>query len=124
MNKSDTRLKIPSNINQNQFIDFFKLKMGKLKFNKNGIAIIYKDEFLQDIIPVFFGIKYNQNSDSYGEQPVILKVPFVLFKPIDSINNYQNKDFIFYYSPFIHKPFDMSIINTNYTDEEFNNMCV
>ena len=98
--------------------------MGKLKFNKNGIAIIFKDEFLQDIIPVFFGIKYNQNTDSYGEQPVILKVPFVLFKPIDSIDNYQNKDFIFYYSAFIHGLFDMSIINTNYTDEEFNNMSV
>ena len=124
MNRSDTRLKIPSNINQNQFINFFKLKMGKLKFNKNGIAIIYKDEFLQDIIPVFFGIKYNQNPNSYGEQPVILKVPFVLFKPIDSIDNYQNKDFIFYYSAFIHGLFDMSIINTNYTDEEFNNMSV
>ena len=124
MNRSDTRLKIPSNINQNQFIDLFKLKIGKLKFNKNGIAIIYKDEFLQDIIPVFFCIKYNQNPNRYREQPVILKVPFVFFKPIDSIDNYQNKDFIFYYSPFIHGLYDMSIINTNYTDEEFNNMSV
>ena len=38
--------------------------MGQLRFNDNGIAIIHKHEFLQDIIPVFFGIKYNQNSDS------------------------------------------------------------
>ena len=124
MNRSDTRSKIPSNINQDQFTDFFKIKMGQIKFNKNGIAIIYKHNFLQDIIPVFFGIKYNQNSDSFEEKPVIHKQPFVLFKPIDSINNYQNKDFIFYYSPFIHKTFDMSFISTDYTEEDFNNMSV
>ena len=50
MSRSDTRSKIPSNINQHQFIDFFKLKMGKLKFNNHGIAIIYKHEFLKDIV--------------------------------------------------------------------------
>ena len=54
MSRSDTKLKIPSNINQNQFINFVKLKMGNLKFNKNGIVIIHKHEFLQDIIPIFF----------------------------------------------------------------------
>ena len=122
MSRSDTRLKFPSNIDQVN--ENYKIKMGQLNFNKNGIAIIYKHEFLQDIIPVFFGIKYNQNSDSFEENPVIHKSPFLLFKPIDSINNYQNKDFVFYYSPFIHKSFDMSIISTNYTDEEFNNMSV
>ena len=96
MNRSDTRSKIPSNINQNQFIDCFKLKMEKLKFNNNGIEIIYKHEFLQDIVPIFFGIKHNEHYDSLEAKPVILKLPFVLFKPIDSINNYQNKDFVFY----------------------------
>ena len=124
MSRSDTRFNIPSNINRNQFIDFFKLKMGKLKFNNNGIAIIHKHEVLQDIIPIFFGIRSSKKYNIFEEKPVILKLPFVLFKPIDFINNYQNKDCVFYYSPFIHGLFDMSIINTNYTDEEFNNMSI
>ena len=124
MSRSDSRLKIPSNINQSQTNELFKLKMGKFKFNNNGIAIIYKHVFLQDIIRGFFGIKYNQNSDSFEEKPVIHKPPFVLFKPIDSINNSQNKDFIFYYSLFYYTKFDESIININYTEEEFNNMSI
>ena len=124
MNRSDTRSKIPSNINQSQPNELFKFKMGQLKFNNNGIAIIYKHEVLQDIIPIFFGIRRSEKDNIFEENPVILKLPFVLFKSIDSINIYQNKDFIFYYSPFIYASFDMSIINTNYTDEEFNNMCV
>ena len=98
--------------------------MGSLKFNNNGIAIIHKHEVLQDIIPIFFGIKISEKYNIFKEKLVILKLPFVLFKPIDSINNYQNKDFVFYYSPLIRGSFDMSVMNTNYTDEEFNNMSI
>ena len=53
MSISDTR----SNIIQYQHNKFIKTQTGPLKFNNNKIAIIYKHEAIEKIIPIFFGIK-------------------------------------------------------------------
>ena len=125
MNRSDTRVKNPSNINQDQTNELFKFKMGQLRFNNNGIAIIHKQKSSQDIIPIFFGIKHNnENYDTFEQKAIIFKFPFVLFKPIDSINNYQNKDFIFYYSQVSFTRYDSNFIKNDYTEEEWNSMSV
>ena len=103
MSRSDTRSKIPSNINQSQTNEFFKMKIGQLNFNNNGIAIIHKQESSQEIIPLFFGIKQNNNEsyDTLKEKPIIFKFPFVLFKPIDSIDIYKIKCLYFIILQFI-----------------------
>ena len=65
MSRSDTR----SNIIQYQDNKFIKTQIGPLKFNNNGIAIIYKHESLQSIIPIIFGIKNRYNIyDTYLEK--------------------------------------------------------
>ena len=61
MSRSDTRSNILSNINQNPVNEFIKIKIGPLKFNKNGIAIIYKQEPMHTIVPIFFGIRDNND---------------------------------------------------------------
>ena len=122
---SNTRSNILSNINQNQSNEFFKIKIGRLNFNDNKIAIIYKHESLHKIIPIFFGIKhYNENYDTFEEKPIIFKFQFVLFKPIDSINIYKNKMFIFYYSPFSFSRHNETLNKIDYTTDEFNSMPV
>ena len=52
MSRSDTR----SNIIQYQDNKFITTQTGQLKFNNNGIAIIYKHGAIEKIIPIFFGI--------------------------------------------------------------------
>ena len=108
-----------SNINQNQGNVFLKKKTGRLNFNDNGIAIICKLESSQEIIPIFFGIKHNnENYDTFEEKLIILKIPFVLFKPIDSFNIYKNKRFIFYYSPVVYISYNDNLNKIDYTEDE------
>ena len=126
MSRSDTRSNILSNINQNQGNVFKKKKTGRLNFNDNGIAIICKLESSQEIIPIFFGIKYNNNEDYdiFEQQTIILKIPFVLFKPINSFNIYKNKSFIFYYSPVVFISYNENLYKINYTEDEWKSMSV
>ena len=92
MNRSNTGSNILSNINYNQTNEVFKKKIGQLNFNNNLIAIIHKQNSSIEIIPLFVGIKhkYNESYDTFEQKPVIPKPPFVLFKPIDSIDFYKN----------------------------------
>ena len=71
-----------------------------------------------------FYIRCNVKDNMFDKKPVILKLPFVLFKPIDSTNIYKNKDFIFYYSTIYYSFFDWSIVSINYTKKEWNRMSV
>ena len=95
---SKAKSNIISNINQDQFNEFIKMKIGQLNFNDNGIAKICKLDNLQNIVPVFFGFKTNnENYDTFEEKSIIIKHQFVLFKPIDSIHIYiklNSLDFI------------------------------
>ena len=119
MNRSDTK----SNINQIQINEFIKIKTKQLRFNKNGIAILYK-EYLQNIAPIFFGIKLdNEYYDTYIQKNIIFKSPFVLFKPNDSIYIYKDKWFIFYYYLIPRLKYNDDIAK-DYTEEEFNNMSI
>ena len=126
MNRSNTLSDILSNIHQNKTNEFFKMKIGQLNFNNNKKAIIHKQESSQEIISLFFNIKQNNNNnyDTFEEKSIIFIFPFVLFKPIDSINMYKNKMFIFYYSPIYISNGDSSISKIDYTEKEFNNMSV
>ena len=49
------------------------------------------------------------------EKPITLKLPFVLFKPIDSFNIYNNETFIFYYSVISISHGDDSLTKIDYT---------
>ena len=121
MSRSDTR----TNINQNQSNEFIKTQTGPIEFNTNGIAIIYKHESVQSIIPIFFGIKNRYNIyDTYLEKQIIYKSPFVLFKPQDSLYQYNDNWLIFHYSFNPRLNYDDDNEKINYTKYEFNNMTV
>ena len=83
MNRYDTMSNIQSNIlsniNQNQINEVLKKKIGRLNFNNNEIAIIHKQESSQEIIPLFFGIKYNnENYDNFDK--TLLYLNFHLYR--------------------------------------------
>ena len=122
MSRSDTR----SNIIQYQDNKFIKTQTGPLKFNNNGIAIIYKHGAIEKIIPIFFAIKNRYDIyNTFLEKQIIYKSPFVLFKPQDSLNQYNDKWFIFHYylnTYFDYNDDDNTIVN--YTQYEFENMTV
>ena len=104
------------------------MKTGPLRFNKNGIAIIYKNkyEYLQNIAPIFFGIKNHNGelNDTFLDKHIIFKPLFVLFKPQDSIDQYKDILFIFYYFIIINVILNDDNIKIDYTEEEWNSMSV
>ena len=105
---------------------YFLKRKRRLNFNDNGIAIICKFESSQEIIPICFGIKHNNNEeyDIFEQQTIIFKFPFVLFTPIDSFNIYKNKMFIFYYSPVVFISYNDDRSKNNYTEDEWKSMSV
>ena len=104
------------------------MKTGPLRLNINTIAIIYKNkyEYIQNIAPIFFGIKTHNDeiNDTFLEKHIIFKPPFVFFIPQDSIDQYKEKWFIFYYFIIINVIYNDDNIKIDYTEEEFNNMFI
>ena len=113
MNRYDTMFNtlsnILSNINLNQSNEIL-FKIRWLQFDNNTIAIICKLESSQEMISIFFGIKHkNTNYNTFEENVIIFKFPFVLFTPNDSIDIYKYKLFLFYYSLLSLTRYDNSI---------------
>ena len=96
----------------------FSYKTGRLTLNRYGISIIYKAP--TDTIAI--GILLISKNDKYIQQPIVTKGEYTIFIPIfTDINEYNNKNYYFYYWK-CNISDQRPSIGLNVTPEEFNNL--